>query len=94
MTKYPILRDKLSEFEQYKQEYQGVKLESVAKLFLSENDLLGDSPKRKGLEKAGGGQRVAPSEGKFTAEDAKRLRETNYKEYLKQVRSGKLQISK
>ena len=93
-AKYPAIKDKLSEFEQYKLDYPGVKLESTAKLFLADNDLLTEAPKRKGLEKAGGGQRVAPSSGKMTSEDAQRLRTTNYKEYVKKVKDGPLQISK
>lgn len=94
LLKYPVLVDKMTEFEQYKQEYPTTKLESIAKLFLSENDLLTETPKRKGLEKAGGGQRVAPSNGKMTSEDVKRLRETNFKEYKNLLKTGKLNISK
>lgn len=93
-AKYPVLTDKLAEFELYRQEYPTAKLESVAKLFLSENDLLNDTPKRKGLEKAGGGQRTAPSNGQMTSDDVKRLRETNFKEYKALLKSGKLKISK
>lgn len=94
VSKYPVLKDKMSEFELYRQEYPATKLESVAKLYLSENDLLNETPKRKGLEKAGGGQRVAPSNGKMTSEDVKRLRETNFKEYKTLLKSGRLDISK
>lgn len=93
-SKYPALKDKREEFDAYRQDYPLTKLEVVAKLFLTENGLLDEPTKRKGLEKAGGGQRTTPQAGKFTAEDAKRLRETNFKEYMKLVRAGKLQIAK
>lgn len=95
-TTYPVLKDKQSEFEAFREdpENAGMKLETAAKAFLVENDLVEGAPKRKGLEKAGGGQRVPPSNGKHSAEDVKRLRETNYKEYMKLIKSGTLQLSK
>ena len=92
-SQYPALKDKQSEFNSFRLDYPGVGLQAVAKLFLAENDLIGESPKRKGLEKAGGGQRVPPSTGKQNADDVKRLRETNYKEYVKQLKAGKIQIN-
>lgn len=91
--KYPALKDKRTEFTSFRLDYPSVAIESVAKVFLAEHDLLSEPPKRKGLEKAGGGQRVAPTNGKFSAEDVKRLRETNYSEYMKLIKSGKLQLS-
>lgn len=93
LQKYPALKDKSVEFDTYRLEYPASKLETVAKLFLAENDLLTEAPKRKGLEKAGGGQRVTPPTGKMTADDAKRLRENNYSEYMKRVRAGTMEIS-
>lgn len=93
LQKYPVIADKRAEFDTYRMEYPASKLETVAKLFLAENDLLTETPKRKGLEKAGGGQRVAPSTGKMTSEDVKRLRENNYPEYMKRIKAGTLQIS-
>lgn len=91
---YPVLKDKKDAFDTYRAENQGMKVATAAKAFLVENDLLGEQPKRKGLEKAGGGNRVPPQSGKMAAQDAERLRKTNYKEYMKLVRSGKLQIAK
>ncbi len=93
LGKYPVLADKRTEFDTFRMEYPSTKLESVAKLFLSENDLLAETPKRKGLERAGGGQRTAPATGKMTSEDVKRLRENNYPEYMKRLKDGTLQIS-
>lgn len=93
-AKYPSLKEKEEDFIVFLQQYPGVALESVAKLFLSENGMLETTPKRKGLVEARGGQRVAPSTGKLSAADVKRLRETNYPEYMKLIKSGKLQIDK
>lgn len=88
---YPILKEKVVEFDEYRQQNPGMALAVAAKAFLVEHDLLGQPTKRKGLEKAGGGQRTPPSP-KMSAEDAKRLRETNYNEYRKQLMAGKIQI--
>lgn len=88
---YPVLKDKVAEFDEYRDKNPGMSLETGAKAFLAEHDLLGQTVKRKGLEKAGGGQRTPPT-GKITAEDAKRLRETNYNEYKKQLMAGKIQF--
>ena len=93
VQKYPIIADKRVEFDTYRLEYPAHKIETVAKLFLAENDLLAEKPKRKGLEEARGGQRVPPATGKMTSEDAKRLRENNYAEYMKRIKAGTLQIS-
>lgn len=86
---YPVLEDKLTEFNEFRQNYPGVNLESVTKVFLAEKDLLGEQPKRKGLEKAKGGQRTPPST-ENSSDDVKRLRENNYREYVKQIREGKI----
>lgn len=90
-SQYPVLKDKITEFNEYRDQNPGMSLETGAKAFLAEHDLLGQTVKRKGLEKAGGGQRTPPT-GKTTAEDAKRLRETNYNEYKNQLMAGKIQF--
>lgn len=90
-SQYPVLKDKVAEFDEYRDKNPGMSLETGAKAFLAEHDLLGQTMKRKGLEKAGGGQRTPPT-GKITADDAKRLRETNYNEYRKQLMAGKIQF--
>lgn len=86
---YPAIQDKLSEFDEFRREYVGIGLDKVAKIFLVEKDLLEESPKRKGLEKASGGRRTPPPSAS-TNDDVKRLRENNYREYVKQIRSGKI----
>lgn len=90
-AQYPVLKDKQAEFDEYRSANPGMTLATSAKAYLAEHDLLGQTQKRKGLEKAGGGQRTPPS-GKMTADDAKRLRENNFNEYRKQLMAGKIQI--
>lgn len=92
LAKYPILADKKAEFDEFRKEYPGAKMENVAKIFLAENDLLELPKKRKGLE-TGGTQKVAPESGKMSAEDVKRLRTTNGREYLKLVREGRINLA-
>jgi len=86
---YPALKDKSAEFENYRKDYPRHKLDNVAKLFLSENDLLQDSPVRKGLEKPVAGPKTPPSSG-MTTEDVANLRKTNYNKYMELITSGKL----
>jgi hypothetical protein len=86
---YPVLKDLLSEFNEYRKEYPRHKLDNVAKLFLTEKGLI--EPTRKGLERQTGGTRT-PSMSGQTAEDVKKLRETNYKKYQEMVRNGQIQI--
>lgn len=90
-AQYPVLKEKFAEFDEYRLTNPGMSLTVAAKAFLAEHDLLGQAPKRKGLEKAGGGVRTPPT-GKMSVDDAKRLRETNYNEYRKMLMAGKIQI--
>ena len=91
-AQYPPIKDKASEFDEYRKDYPRHKLGNVAKLFLAENDLLETTP-RVGLESPTGGARVAPTNGKMTAEDVSRLRRTNYNAYRQMLKEGKLNIS-
>lgn len=91
VSQFPILKDKQAEFDEFRKEYPRHKLENVAKLFLAENDLL--ETKRKGLEKPSGGSHTPPSSGKMSADDVKRLRETNYKKYMEMLQNGQIQIA-
>lgn len=87
-NQYPLLRDKANEFVEYrKAEHPRAKLESVAKLFLAENDLL--EPKRKGLEKPTGGTRTPQSTG-MTYDEAETLMKTDYRKYRQLLKEGKL----
>jgi hypothetical protein len=91
-AKYPVLKDKIEEFDTFKQDYPTDKLETAAKIFLTENDLLTEEAPRKGLEPAKGGNRVPPRGGKMSSEDIQRLRENNWEEYRKKVKSGEISV--
>ncbi len=91
--KYPLLKEKVDEFNEYRKQYSGVALENVAKLYLSEIGLLETTPKRKGLEKSTGGDRTPISSGKMTSEEVKKLRETNYRKYQEMLKKDQIKIS-
>lgn len=93
ISKYPQLADKFSEFEEYRKDFPISKIETAAKAFLTEHEMLKDAPKRKGLEDQRGGTRTVKNPGTMTADDVKRLRTNNYKEYLKMLRAGKITLS-
>lgn len=88
---YPILRDKWTEFDDFRSnpENKGMNLRTAAKAFLIENGLA-EVP-RKGLEKPTGGQRNPPPSG-MTADDVKNLRTTNFKEYQRLLKEGKIKV--
>ena len=92
-AKFPVIKDKLEEFNTFRQDYPRHKLENIAKLFLAENDLLEAPPAREGLEKPTSGARVAPTSKKMSVDDVRRLRETNYEEYRKMVKEGRIDLS-
>ena len=89
---YPVLREVWSEFEKFHQldDNKGLSLKTAAKAFVVEKDLLGE--KRQGLEKPTGGGHAPVSSG-MSSEDAKRLRETDYKKYREMLLKGQLKVS-
>ncbi len=87
-TTYPQLDKNREEFDEFRSEYQGVPLEKVAKLFLSEKGL-NDSPPRKGLERPTGGSKPIPQSG-ISSEDVRRLREEQPRKWLKAISEGKI----
>lgn len=89
-SKFPALKDKSAEFNEFRRSYPGSNPESVAKLFLVENDLL-ETPPRKGLEKATGGGRVVPQSG-MSPSEIKDLRETNFRKYSQLVKDGIIKV--
>lgn len=92
---FPVLKDHEEAFTTFSEDplNAGMPLATRAKAFLVENDLLKDSPKRKGLEKQTGSKVTKSSNtGKITAEDAKRLRTTNPRKYLAMIEAGTLVI--
>lgn len=88
----PVLKGEWSEFEKFRAdpENKGMSLKTAAKAFLVEKGLAG-AP-RKGLEQPTGGDRQ-PIQSGMTPEEAKRLRETDYKKYSEMVRKGQIKVS-
>lgn len=85
----PALKDKGQEFEDYLSQNPGMRLETAAKAFIIENDLVEAPIQRKGLEKASGGGRTVPQQG-MTSDEIDNLRVTNFREYSKRIRNGTL----
>ena len=89
-NQYPLLREKADAFKEYrKAEHPRAKIESVAKLYLSEEGLL--EPKRKGLENPTGGSRTPMNPG-MTSEEVKHLRETDPRKYREMIKKDLLKI--
>jgi DNA repair exonuclease SbcCD ATPase subunit len=91
-SEYPALQERLDEFDEYRHENTGMPLNIAAKAFLVEKELLGQANERAGLEPARGGAKTPPQSDGMTSDEVRQLRENNYKEYMKLVRSGKLEI--
>ena len=92
---FASLKDKEDEFKEYAYKHPEIKdLEVLAKSYLYKPGSEQASPEpakpRKGLEDGTGGSRDTRPNQKYTAEDAKRIRESNPKEYEKLVKSGAL----
>lgn len=92
MITHPELKDKMSEFDEFRKEYPRHKLENVAKLFLSEQGLLTGAEPRKGLESQSGGGQRTPASPSQTSDDIKALRETNPRKYTQLLKEGKIRI--
>lgn len=88
-ARFPALKDKASEFDEFLEENKGMKLETAAKAFLVERNLFETPSQRKGLERDTGGGRVPARTGR-TAEEVSELRKTNYRQYEKELRAGTL----
>lgn len=90
----PVLVDKKVEFDEYRSDPQnkGMSLATAARAFIVEKYLTTPPPARKGLEGPSGGGRVPPATDGMTAQEADNLRTTNYREYSRLVRTGKLKI--
>lgn len=89
---FPVLKDKTSEFDEFRKEYPHHKLENVAKIFMAEQGLLEVPPQRKGLEKPTGGTRTPQPQEGYTPEEARDIRVNNPKLYEKLVREQRLKI--
>lgn len=89
-SKYPALKDKSSEFDDYLLNNPGVSMDMAAKAFLVDNDLFTSQP-RKGLEKSTGGTR-APQKVGLSIEEIDDLRVNNYRKYSDMVRKGEIKF--
>lgn len=88
----PDIKEHLTEFEEYRNdpENKGMGLNTAAKGFLIDKGLL--DTRRKGLEKATGGDKQVSKVGKMTHSDAEQLRRTNYNKYRDMLQKGLVQI--
>ena len=93
---FPILRERRDDFDTFLEDEENKRLsiKKAAKLFLAENNLLNqEPPERKGIEKpAGGGQ--TPSASGLSDETLEELRVSNYRQYEKLLRTGKIPVKK
>jgi len=89
MAKYPALKDVRNEFDEYRKRYPLVELESIARLFLSENGML--NTKRKGLERPTGGDKTPQPSG-MTSQEAETLRKNNGRKYRDMLKKGQIKI--
>lgn len=69
---------------------KGLPFKTAAKAFLTEKGLT--APTRPGLEGPTGGDRTPPPTGTMTAEDAAKLRTTDYKKYRELLKAGVIKI--
>ena len=88
MSAHPILKDKSAEFEEFRAEYPGVKLDKVARLFIAENGLTEAVQPRIGLEKPTGGSKNAPASG-ISADEVDRIMKSDHRKFIKMVRDPK-----
>lgn len=87
IAQFPALKDFTGEFDSFRKEYPRHKLENVAKLFLTEKGIIGET--RIGLEKQTGGSKE-PQKSGFTNDEVADLRKNNFKKYQQMLSEGKL----
>ncbi len=90
---FPVLKDKSSEFSEFRKDYPGIGLEKVAKLFISENNLVEAPATRKGLERSSGGGRIPVDTGQ-SEEDVAKIRTENPRKYREMLKEGKIRIGR
>ena len=91
LNTFPALRDKSDEFKEFSKDYPRHKLESVAKIFLAERDMLEVST-RIGLERPTAGPKDAPQSG-MSVEDVTNLRKRDYRKYVELIQNGQINPS-
>lgn len=86
---YPALKDKSAEFDSFRNDPKnaGMSIETSAKAFLIENDLLQAPAPRRGVEKPVGGGRT-PTSDKMTADEIDELRINDFRKYSDLIRKG------
>ena len=89
--KYPQLEETWEDFEKYHQdpENAGMKLETATKAFLVDKDLLGT--RRKGLEKATGGNKAPQTTG-MSLEDIENVRKNDGPKYREMLKKGQIKF--
>jgi hypothetical protein len=93
LSKHPVLRENLVEFDEYRKDYPGLPIDKVAMVFLSEKGVLNKVVRRPGLEQPSGGDRQAPPADSYSADELKRLRTDEPRKYVKMLREGKIKLS-
>ncbi len=90
---FPQLKEIWSDFEKFREdpENAGMNMRTAAKAFVAEKDLTPN--RRPGLEKPTGGDRAPITTGGMSSEEAKRLRETDYRKYSEMLRKGQIKVS-
>lgn len=87
IAQFPALKDFTGEFDSFRKEYPRHKLENVAKLFLTEKGIIGET--RIGLEKQTGGSKE-PQKSGFTTDEIADLRKNDFRKYQQMLLEGKL----
>tara|TARA_R110002096_G_scaffold421051_1_gene626529 strand:+ start:231 stop:830 length:600 start_codon:yes stop_codon:yes gene_type:complete len=93
IDRYPEMKEVWDKFEEFRTdpENKGMNMNTAAKVFRTENGLA--SPTRKGLEKQTGGDRVQIStNNKMTPDEAKKLRDTDWKKYREMLKKGQINV--
>ena len=90
-SEFSVLKDKKEDFDAFLEDDENKRLsiKKAAKLFLAEKGLLEVQVDRKGLEKPTSGGQTPPDPTK-SEEELEHLRKTNYREYEKLIRAGKV----
>ena len=88
---HPELDEVWDKFDEFRNdpENKGMSLETAAKAFRVETGLA--TPKRKGLEKSTGGDRV-PVKSSLSPEEAAKLRSTDFKKYREMLKKGQIRV--
>jgi len=87
VQKYPALKEKQSEFDEFRADYPRHRLENVAKLFLVENGMMETAPNRIGLERPTSGPKTN-TDKKYTGEEISAMMKNDNRRFQKMVQQG------